>query len=370
MDASILPDVSQQRGFMKRARFIPGALLLAAAVIIMLTESLPYWISFILLFGAALCLIYGSRGAYYFSKGAKYVSMKDKESIAKASVLFRKALKAGLPENYALYAGTFFIQQDDAELGKNVLEPITARKDPKLSAPAMTSLSMYYYSKADYEKAISLCEKAKELGYKNHNLLIDLATYYLAAGKVKEFRLLCKELEAKADSSPAMLDFLAIDDILSGKFRSAGGYLQRLFEHHIPDFADPYVHSAEVYLHYGDIENALKKLNEGKDKRFTRFSIYSAEYIETMISALENPKERVPFTEAVNSSPLLIINGKLPQWDASETECNDMKLPGYPVMEGFEIEAYNEIPEEEGGEISTDLTEEDEEWLRKHQAEE
>ena len=63
----------------------------------------------------------------------------------------------------------------------------------------------------------------------------------------------------------------------------------------------------------------------------------------------------------MNDSPLLIINGKLPQWNASETECNDMKLPGYPAMEGFEIEAYNEIPEEEGGEIITDLTEDDEE---------
>ena len=146
---------------MKRARFIPGVILLIAAVFTLLTESLPYWISMILLLGAALCLVYTSRGAYFFSKGAKLVATKQKENIAKAADLFRKALKAGLPENYAVYAGTFFIQQDDAEIGKNVLEPITRRNDPKLAAPAMTSLSMYYYAKKDYDNAIELCEKAK-----------------------------------------------------------------------------------------------------------------------------------------------------------------------------------------------------------------
>lgn len=354
---------------MKRARFIPGVILLIAAVFTLLTESLPYWISMILLLGAALCLVYTSRGAYFFSKGAKLVATKQKENIAKAADLFRKALKAGLPENYAVYAGTFFIQQDDAEIGKNVLEPITRRNDPKLAAPAMTSLSMYYYAKKDYDKAIELCEKAKELGYKNHNLYIDLATYYLKAERIKEFHILMNEMEKMADSSPAILDFVAINDILIGKFRSAGGRLQLLFEHHIPDFADPYVHSAQVYLHYGDVENALKKLNEAKEQRFLRFSIYNKETIERMIEALGNPKERVPFTEAVNASPLVVINGSLPEWKASETECNEMLLPDYPKLEGFEIEAYDEVSEEDGGDINTDITDDDEEWLRKHQYE-
>ena len=46
-----------------------------------------------------------------------------------------------------------------------------------------------------------------------------------------------------------------------------------------------------------------------------------------------------------------------------------MLLPDYPKLEGFEIEAYDEVSEEDGGDINTDITDDDEEWLRKHQDE-
>ena len=357
----------RERGtYMGKYRYLPGAGLFALALIAMITEEVPAWLSLVILAAAAIALIIASRGTIYFTRGVKKVKDGKREE---ALALFEKALDLGLSNSYQSIAATVLLQEGDAEKGRKYLEPLVKVSDTKLRSNAEVSLSMYYWLSGDIDKAISLCEDARSIGCRDRNLYINLCTYYLADKRVNEFREMLKEYGTKGAASPSFVDFHAVSGMLRGDWKNAGSYLEALFESMNPDFADPYVHFAEVYLHYGELAKARKMLELAKKTEFGRFSVYSVEMIDEMLRAVSDPAECVAFAEAAEKNVLRIVNGKLPlAWKTPEAKiCREDVIPGFPAMPSFSGKPHDADEDADDGFVNTEITDDDEEWLRRHQ---
>ena len=355
---------------MKKYRYVPGVVLLVLALISMSTEGVPEWLSMALCLVAVAAMVYASRGMASYAKAVKKINSSTAEGKAEGVALMKKALKAGLSDSSAVVAGAVLLQNDDPEMAKDVLERLSSSTDRKVSSPAMTSLSMYYWTKKDYQKAIELCEKAKANGYSTRNLQINLLTYYIAAGKTREFDELLHEMGTSGAASPAIVDFHAINEMLHGDWKQAGAFLEALCLEAKPKFPDPYVHFAQVYLHYGDLGDARKLLEEALHAEYARFSVYTKEGVSEMLRALSDSYECVPFTEAANrdnKAILKIVNGGLPRWEAAAEPFTGDAIPGYPAMPQFKLEIRNAEVELDDRDVDTELNEDDERWLERHQ---
>ncbi len=355
---------------MGKYRFIPGTGVLILALIAMMDDSIPAFIGLILITAAAVLLIYASRGTVYFSKAVRAINSMEYGKKQQGVQLMKKALKAGLSNENAVVAASVLLQNDDEESAKEILEPLSLSKERKVAGPALSSLSMYYWLQKDYAKAIELCETAKTNGYVSRNLCINLLTYYLAAGKTREFSELLDEMGTSGASSPAIVDFLAVNAMFHGEWKQAGAYLRALCDEAKPGFPDAYVHFAQVYMHYGDVENARRMLKEALDSDFARYSVYTKENVAEMLEILSDEYRCIPFVEAANrdnKAILRIVNGTIPRFERSEiAKPIPSILPGYPAEPDFS-EVISEADEEDDREANTELTDADEKWLKRHQ---
>ncbi|MBO8435907.1 MAG: hypothetical protein IAA97_02890 [Spirochaetes bacterium] len=347
-------------------RYVPGTILLCLALIGFITEQIPGWMSFLLLIASCIQMIYASRGTGIYNKAIKLIN---KGNMTEGVALMKKALIAGLSDSDAVVAAALVLQNDDAELAKETLERLTKASDGKIAGSALAYLSMYYWMQQDYSQAIALCEKAKANGYSSRNLQVNLLTYYLAAGKTKEFSALVDEIGTSGASSPAIVDFIAVREMLRGGWLQAGTYLQALCNEATPAFPDPYVHFAQVYLHYGDLEKAREALKKAEIKEYAKYSVYKREMVSEMLRIISDSKECVPFTQAANRDNKAIVkiaNGQIPAYTPSEEEFLLPVIPGYPAEPDFSATLKQEESLDDEREISTDLTASDEEWLKKH----
>ncbi len=355
---------------MKKYRFIPGVALLVISFIMMMNESFPAVISMILLLAAAILLIYESRGTVYFTKAVKAINSGDPVKKQQGVMQMKKALDAGLSNENAVVAASVLLQNDDVEKARAALEELSKSQDKKVSGPAMSSLSMYYWLTGDNDKAIELCEKAMKLGYVSRNLCINLLTYYLAAGKTREFGDLLSEMGTSGAASPAIVDFLALNEMFHGNWKQAGAYLEALCVEATPGFPDAYIHFAQVYLHYGEAAKAIAMLQEALDSDFARYSVYTKEYVEDLIRILKDGHECIPFIEAAgkdNKAILRIANGQLPKYERKEeADILSDVLPGFPALPDFS-KVVASADTDDDRDANTELSEADEKWLRKHQ---
>ena len=329
---------------MRKYRSIPALIILAVALIFLLNPENPRWIGILLLALSACGLIYASRGTLTFSKANKLISQKKPGFLEKALPLYKKSIKEGIPEQYQLIAATLLIQYGDMEFGKEALEELLESREKKIVFQAKEGLSMYYWIKKDLGRAIKICEEAKEMGYKD--------------------KILMKEsYRAKLDS-PALVDMQAAGAILAGDYEKAGNLSKTIFDSITPAYVDPYIHRAMVYIHYGEIEMALNCLESCLDAcSFSNTSILTKKDIEEMISYLKDPSSVWSFSIAVNENPLELINGRLPKHGKIEN-----KKPLFGSLPRFKAEAIskNDLSEVDENEPNTALTDEDEEWLKKH----
>ncbi len=352
---------------MKRYKTVPGIIVMVASLGLMMIESLPPWISMAVFAAGALLLIWGTRGNFWFAKAAKlFQSGKDPK---KAMEYFSKALASGLPDQYAIIAASLLLRDGMNEEGRKALEPITKSSDRKKAAEAKTALSMYYWYSGDLDKAIELCEEAKsEIGDKDRNVHVNLCTYYLRKGSMKDFRRCLKDgLDIQKLDSPALIDFKAISYILDGNYNDAAIFLSALLGKTSPSFADPYVHMAMVYLHYGERRKAVIELEKAAGTRFSKTSIYSRDDIEKLIEGLKDDESVIPIYKAISAEPLTLINGHLPSWEKGERFEGDI-IPGTQPLPDLTLPG--ELPLREEGndqDVSTELSESDEEWIRRHQ---
>ena len=92
-----------------------------------------------------------------------------------------------------------------------------------------------------------------------------------------------------------------------------------------------------------------------------------------MREGLENPDTRLQYVESLQRNLSDIINGrKLKLVQNDKPRCEDDILPGYHPEPAFKEKAnlnrfLNEnIQEKDERELNTDITDDDEEWIRKH----
>ena len=352
---------------MRKYHTLPAIILLAVAIVLMMVGSVPKAVSVVLLILAALLLVFLSRGNLYFSRAVNIVRGGKKDKYPKAIELFTKALKAGLPPKFQVVAASMLLQNGKTEEAKSYLEPLTKDSDKQIAQEAAVTLSMYYWYIKDLDKAIELCEEVKANGKADKNLYINLATYYLKAGRTRDFKDLIKEIDLKKYSSAAMIDFNAVNALLEKNWKRAGQLLYSLLDDISPSFADPYVHLAMVYLHYGKLDEAVKYLRKGQETRFTATAIYNKEDIVKLADALENPEENLSAAIAVNRSTLDMVNGTLPSWSRNTGDDIRQSFPDLPDFFSQEAAAADDDEvEEDDDDVNTDITEDDEEWLRRH----
>ena len=348
---------------MKKYRTVPATILLIAGLIMILSGNIPRYFPIIFLALSLILYIWTSRGSMYFAKANKIMQKDGRENIEKSRPYYEKAYKAGVPLNYELYIGIVMVQYFDYEQGGEILKRLSENRNQKIAFQALDSLSMYYWIKKDYKEAISTAEKAKEMNLKDRNLYINLCTYYLAAGDERKFRLTLKEAYRNKLESVALLDLEAVLQIIDGNYMRAGGFLKSLFEIKEPRFIDPYVHEAMVYMHYGEADKAISILNKGlANCYFSNTSVLDQEGIRKMIGILENAETKHSFMKAAEEEKLNLINGIIPE----AKECADSNV--YPPLPDFISENIKkeDINEKDEGDIDTSLTDEDEEWLKKH----
>ncbi len=335
--------------------------LLITGIFSIMSTSAPSWLG-VALFGAGmLLLVINSIGTLYYSKGAKYLkgSIPD---VKKALPYLEKAVKFGTDAQAEIIAGTLFVQYGDMEKGRKVLEGHIEAKDKKINGQARVSLSMYYWVKRDLDKALELAQGVYDSDYKDRNLYVNLLTYYLEKGRYKDFEKLLKESKKLGLNVPATLDLEASYYMSQSDWAKCGAVLKKLFGLTKPGFIDPYLHMAVVYLHYGEWEEAIKSLEAiGSNVEKTNTALFSGEQIELLISYIKDENTRWGLLKALENDPTILIRRTMPEVEKG------VPAPTFPPLPSFkDVLPPEEITEKDEDDIDTSLTDEDEEWIKKH----
>ena len=336
--------------------------LLIIGIIFITYSGVQKWIGIGFFALALILLIINSLGTFYYSKASKMLN-SDEKKITQALPIFQKAVKLGVDAKAEVVVATLLVQYGNKEEGRKLLEEETISSDVKVGNTSKISLSMYYWITKDLDKAISIIEDVYNTGYRDRNLYINLTTYYLEKGQYKEFKKLIKESKDKGMSVPATLDLEASYSIVQSDWARCGNLLEKLFKMTTPHFIDPYLHKAMLLLHYGEWNEAVKTLKEIKTKCiFNNASIYSEAQIDLFIAYIENSTTRWGFLDVVNNNPTVFIKREMPKVNEGLT------MPSFPPKPDFSLleETKDEIEEKDEGDIDTSLTEDDEDWIKKH----
>lgn len=343
---------------------------IAAGAIFLVQPTLPKYIPIVFFSLALVLVIWNSIGTFFYGKAAKILQNKSNASYEKAMPYFEKAIKWGVNENCQIVVGTLMLQHGDMEKGREILEFLSEGKNLKTKDSSKVSLSMYWWMKGDLDTAISVAKKALENGCKDKNLYVNLCTYLLEKGDYKEYRKYIKECNDNSLSSPAILDLETAYYIIQRDWKRALTILNSLFEKTTPAYKDPYLHKAMIYLHYGEWEEAVKALSEIKNVcTESNTSIYTLDEINTLISLIKDEDTRWGMLEVVDITPEVLIKGEMPKVKRG------LKKPETPEMPKSSEEVFDptstsitndEREEDDDRDMDTSLTDEDEEWIRKH----
>lgn len=344
--------------------------LVTAAIIViaMLLPSLDNSIRLIILFAGIALIIYTRRGTLYYGAANRKLMKKDPSLVPAAIEEYKKALKAGVPASATVTIGSILIHNGVVREGKDALERVLkegtafSEKEMGVQCDARTSLSMAYWIEGDNKKAIELCVAAYEMGCRTTNLYVNLSTYYLAERDVRSFLKLEKEFRANEKlKSPALRDLQAVALMLKGEWKSAEKLLDEMLTDHSYTFTDPYIHMAQVKLHFGSPAAALRWVEQALEVcTFLKVAVIKQECVEELEKLLESEESARELMADNEADPLALINGHLPK----RTGKTFTFLPQEEAEEEIEDKEDEGSYEEE--DVSTDLTAADEEWARRH----
>ncbi|WP_320121506.1 pilus assembly protein PilF [uncultured Sphaerochaeta sp.] len=345
-------------------------------VVLISVIDIPTYSKFLLIALFLGSLLYYRRSVIFYIRANSKITSKKEADWQYAWPLYRKAIKAGLQKPFVITAASMFLQRGDAEEGKQIIEGYFASekgRNENLDNVAKTMVSMAYWMDGDLDKAIECVREVHESGYQDKNLFINYTTYALAAGDLEKAEELLEEAGHLEESSPGIRDSRGWLYLLRGNWEEADTLFKELVEKG-PRFPEPYVHHAQVKIHFGQVGDAIELLKKALDARYANTSGFSKEIIQDMIDGLENPETRRKRAMEIENDTASVALGKSPA-------SIDQDFPpeeGY-ILEGFAkpkkqkksapkqqkkspIESDDRTP-------NTDLTEEDLEYIRKHNLE-
>ncbi|MSU05683.1 hypothetical protein FYJ80_02660 [Spirochaetales bacterium NM-380-WT-3C1] len=310
---------------------------------------------------ALIVIIWSRRATFYFVTANKNYTSKDPEKRKKSIDGFKKALQlGGLPDNYTISAASLLIQNGEAEVGKAALDKLASKSGKSLQvvSNAKISASMACWIERDLDGAIKYIEEVKKTAYRDKNLYINGATYYLEKGDITAFNKLCDEWKEKNVQSPALKDLEVVREMLRGNWRKAGNMINDILSLKSYSFADPYVHKAQIRLHYHDVNGAVEALKEAlENTKFNACSVITKDVIEKAINILEDKESARKLINGNEEDPLSLVNGRLPAFSDKDFVVNEEK----------EEKTEQKVSrKEEESSANTDLTDDDEEWLKAH----
>ncbi len=358
----------------QQTRLNKGALL--ALLFIMLTIGacflpIPWWAKALIAVVLVGTFLFIRRGYIYFYRAA--VTLQ-KENTPKVWNLMKKALAAHVDDERKILICSAFIQQGDAQFGVDTLERlIPVCKEESRRAMATVTLSMGYWRLGDLDKAIEILQNLRATGYNDDNLEINLETYLLENGDLKEAKKLIVQSRKSGAESNGLLDNRGWYYIQMGEWDKAADIFDELIDDRHAKFPEAYVHGAQVCIHKGRIDDAIDRLGWALSKRFTNTCAVTKEYVQTLIIGLENRATRDAFARAMDDNVREVSLGRefpgfeqaLEAGSSNDMACKEDAFSN-EVSAGSNDEvctvSNTDVLDDDEREPNTDLTEEDLEY--------
>ena len=297
-----------------------------------------------------------------------------KENTPKVWQMMKQALAAHVDDERTVLICTAFIQQDDVDFGVSTLEAFISKcKDAHWRGQAIIALSMGYWKQGKLDQAIEILQHLRATGYVDGNLQINLETYLLEKGDLKETKKLITESRKMGGESNGLLDNRGLYYLLSGDWTKAAGVYDELINERNAKFPEAYIHGAQVKIHEKKLSEAIDRLGWALSKRFTNTCTISKEYAQELLSRLEDSSTCKTFAQAMDANVSAIALGRpFPGFEVlgspvadSEQEFSKEVLPQEedntqePSPEPEPEEINIGLEEDDDREPNTDLTEED-----------
>lgn len=336
---------------------------LAVLLVVMMIPVIPQPVKLAVMAIVFLIIVWTRRGTFSFVGANRNYMSKDPEKRKKAIEGFRKAVRTGgLPDTYTISAASVLIQNGEAEAGKAALDALAAKKGkkPEVVANAKIAASMACWIGHDIDGAISYIEEVMKTPYRDKNLFINGATYYLEKGDLKAFSALASEWKSRSMNTPALRDLEAVDEMLKGNWRKAANIINELLDKGSYTFPDPYVHAAQVKLHYHNAAEAIAYLKEAIDRSsFNACSVITRDTIESLITLLEDEASAVKVMNGNEEDPLALVNGRIPALSDRAYTVSDEEEVRTEVKAEKKAEA-------ERTDADLEINDDDEAWLKAH----
>lgn len=348
------------------------SLLVILGIIALPISALPKIVIILILAGGFL---FWKRSIFFYIQANRHLVKKDVQQWPKAWPLYEKALNSGLIAPYRITAASMYIQRGDASVGKAIIEEYLAEEkkseDKVLTNVAKTMVSMVYWMEGDLAKATETAKAVFDSGHRDKNLLINYGTYALEEGDLKTAAMLVEKGKQYEKESPGIHDNHGWLCLLEGTWDEASELYTTLVSRG-PSFPEPYLHAAQVKIHYGKVGEAIELLDKALLARYSNTTSMSKEKITALKERLQDPKTRRSGALEIEQNTALVALGKLPP-PLMETFEEETEL----TLSGFAQEKVTEKPknkqqakklklEDDDYTPNTDLTEADLEYARMH----
>ncbi|MGX8677726.1 MAG: tetratricopeptide repeat protein [Sphaerochaetaceae bacterium] len=281
--------------------------IVLAAIVAVLFIPVSIWIKLAIEVVIVALFVFLRRSYMFFAMGAKKLEKKDQ----KCWDLFKKSINAGLPASQAVYIGTAFIKQGDADYGIKICRDIIAKNPSSKEANTATvTLSMGLWVKGELDEAIMLLEKLRATGYSDKTLDINLSTYLLEKGRVDSALKIISEAQEAGTLTNGMLDNKLWALLLKGRFDECNDTVTELMDERKPRFPEAYLHSAQVMIHQGRVMKAIEYIDSAIQQKFSLNGAMGQQYLEKLSSGLSDLKTRNAYAWAIDQSVALVARGK------------------------------------------------------------
>jgi len=234
---------------------------------------------------AFVLFLYLKRGYFYVVLATKTWD-KDEQ---RAWRLYHRGWKAGLEPKYKVMLGNLFSQRGNASEAVEVFDSVIKRgkllklKEPQLLANAKISKSMALWVLNEREAAISLLQELYGEGWLDKNLAVNLGSYLLEEGRLKEAKVVLKETSNALTESAGMLDNRGYYLYLTKAYHEAQRLYDALIIDEEPNFPEAYYHAALVKIALAKHRTAVVLLRRALACPIHKTSTVSAEQINDLL---------------------------------------------------------------------------------------